>query len=244
MLVPPDQRGRAIALVFGGFTVATVLGLPLGTLLGAAIGWRAALAVLGIVALAAPVILWRVLPADLFTKTIMRADWARLLGSRAILLALALTLAFPGAVGWAATTPGGRGGKIIRVTTLAPDGPGSFKAAIEEKGPRIVVFEVGGVIDMGRKEISIREPFITIAGQTAPSPGITLIKTGMNVRTHDVIVRHIRIRSGADGQPKRSGWEPDAFGTVSAFLLSTSRVRNLRFLKTTGITGSLGAGPN
>jgi multidrug resistance protein len=92
MLVPPDQRGRAIALVFGGFTVATVLGLPLGTLLGAAIGWRAALAVLGIVALAAPVILWRVLPADLFTKTIMRADWARLLGSRAILLALAVTL--------------------------------------------------------------------------------------------------------------------------------------------------------
>jgi hypothetical protein len=126
-------------------------------------------------------------------------------------------LAFPGAVGWAATTPGGRGGKLIRVTNLNADGPGSFKAAIETKGPRIVVFEVGGVIDMGRKEINIREPFLTIAGQTAPSPGITLIKTGMNVRTHDVIVRHIRIRTGADGQPKRSGWEPDAFGTVSAY---------------------------
>ena len=125
-------------------------------------------------------------------------------------------LAFPGAVGWGATTPGGRGGKIIRVTTLDADGPGSFKAAIEAKGPRIVVFEVGGVIDMKRKVLDIREPFITIAGQTAPSPGITLIKTGLNVRTHDVVVRHIRIRTGADGQAKRSGWDPDAFGTVSA----------------------------
>jgi hypothetical protein len=124
--------------------------------------------------------------------------------------------AFPGAVGWGAVTPGGRGGRIIRVTTLEADGPGSFKAAIEAKGPRIVVFEVGGVIDMKRKVLDIREPFITIAGQTAPAPGITLVKTGLNVRTHDVVVRHIRVRTGADGQAKRSGWDPDAFGTVSA----------------------------
>jgi hypothetical protein len=129
---------------------------------------------------------------------------------------LAQELAFPGAVGWAATTHGGRGGKIIRVTNLDADGPGSFKAAIEAKGPRIVVFEVGGVIDMKRKVLDIREPFVTIAGQTAPSPGITLIKTGLNIRTHDVVVRHIRIRTGADGQAKRSGWDPDTLGTVSA----------------------------
>ena len=130
--------------------------------------------------------------------------------------AIAQQLAFPGAVGWGAATPGGRGGKIIRVTTLDADGPGSFKAAIEAKGPRIVVFEVGGVIDMRRKVLDVREPYLTIAGQTAPSPGITLIKTGLNIRTHDVIVRHIRVRTGADGQAKRSGWDPDAFGTVSA----------------------------
>ena len=123
---------------------------------------------------------------------------------------------FPGAVGWAAQTPGGRGGKVIRVTNLNADGPGSFREAIEAKGPRIVVFEVGGVIDMARKELEVREPFLTIAGQTAPSPGITLIRTGLDVRTHDVIVRHIRIRTGVDGQAKRSGWEPDAFNTVSA----------------------------
>ncbi|HEX3060845.1 MAG TPA: hypothetical protein VHP62_15875, partial [Usitatibacter sp.] len=125
-------------------------------------------------------------------------------------------LAFPGAVGWAANTTGGRGGKILRVTNLEADGPGSFKAAIEAKGPRIVVFEVGGVIDMKRKELNIREPDLTIAGQTAPSPGITLIKTGLNIRASNVIVRHIRVRTGADGQAKRSGWEPDALGTVSA----------------------------
>ncbi|MDF7776154.1 pectate lyase [Sphingomonas sp. AOB5] len=124
--------------------------------------------------------------------------------------------AFPGAVGPAAETPGGRGGQIIRVTNLNADGPGSFKAAVEAKGPRIVVFEVGGVIDMGRETIEIREPFLTIAGQTAPSPGITLIKTGIDVRTHDVIIRHIRVRTGADNQPKRSGWEADAFSTVAA----------------------------
>jgi hypothetical protein len=65
-------------------------------------------------------------------------------------------------------TKGGAGGRIIRVTTLAPDGPGSFKAAIEAKGPRIVVFEVGGIIDMGGTELVIKEPYLTIAGQTGP----------------------------------------------------------------------------
>src|SRR5688572_20468719 len=134
----------------------------------------------------------------------------------AALSAVAQPLAFPGAVGWAATTPGGRGGKVIRVTTLAAEGPGSLRAAIETKGPRIVVFEVGGVIDFGRSEVDIREPFLTVAGQTAPSPGITIIRGGINIAANDVVIRHIRIRSGADGQAKRSGWEADAINTVSA----------------------------
>lgn len=124
--------------------------------------------------------------------------------------------AFPGAVGPAAATPGGRGGQIIRVTTLAPDGPGSLKAAIDTPGPRIVVFEVGGVIDMGRESLEIKHPYLTIAGQTAPGPGITLIRTGIDVKTHDVILRHLRVYTGVDGQPKRSGWEADAFSTVAA----------------------------
>lgn len=119
------------------------------------------------------------------------------------------------AVGWA-QTQGGRGGAIVRVTTLNSDGPGSLKAALERKGPRVVVFEVGGIIDMGLSNISIREPFVTIAGQTAPSPGISIIRGGLDIATHDVIVQHIRVRPGVSGQAKRSGWEADAISTVAA----------------------------
>src|SRR5689334_19366079 len=75
--------------------------------------------------------------------------------------------AFPGATGWAASTPGGRGGAVLRVTSLAADGPGSLKAALEQRGPRIIVFEVAGIIDLGLTTITIDEPFLTIAGQTA-----------------------------------------------------------------------------
>ena len=113
-----------------------------------------------------------------------------------------------------ANTQGGRGGAIVRVTNLNADGPGSFKSAVERKGPRIVVFEVGGVIDMGLTTLNIDEPFLTIAGQTAPSPGITLIRGGIDIHAHDVIMRHIRIRTGVSGQAKRSGWEADAISTV------------------------------
>jgi hypothetical protein len=122
-------------------------------------------------------------------------------------------LAFPGALGWAAHTPGGRGGQIIRVTTLNAEGPGSFLEAIRTKGPRIVVFEVGGVIDLGQHEIHIDEPFLTVAGQTAPSPGITFIRGGFQIGTHDVVVQHIRVRVGEAGATKKSGWEQDGLST-------------------------------
>jgi len=126
------------------------------------------------------------------------------------------TLAFPGAQGWAANTPGGRGGQILRVTTLAASGPGSFLEAVNAKGPRIVVFEVGGVIDLDLKTVRITKPFLTIAGQTAPAPGVTFIRGGFDIATHDVIVRHIRVRPGDAGQPKRSGVDFDAISTVRA----------------------------
>jgi len=122
-------------------------------------------------------------------------------------------LAFPGAQGSAAHTPGGRGGTLLRVTTLAADGPGSLAAALMAKGPRTVVFEVGGVIDLGMKELRITEPFLTIAGQTAPHPGVTIIKGGLTIATHDVVIRHIRIRPGDGGMAKRSG-DIDAITTV------------------------------
>src|SRR4029450_8750416 len=62
-------------------------------------------------------------------------------------------LAFPGAQGAAAHTPGGRGGKILRVTTLAANGPGSLLAALGTDRPRIVVFQSGRVIDMAEQQI-------------------------------------------------------------------------------------------
>ncbi len=123
--------------------------------------------------------------------------------------------AFPDAQGWAAYTAGGRGGKIIRVTNLKSRGPGSFAAAVRMKGRRIIVFEVGGVIDLQKKSIAITEPFLTIAGQTAPSPGVTFIRGGIDIETHDVIVRHISVRPGEAGAKKRSGWEVDGITTGS-----------------------------
>lgn len=124
-------------------------------------------------------------------------------------------LAFPDAQGWASATPGGRGGRIIKVTTLDSQGPGSFAEAVAASGPRIIVFEVGGVIDLKGSILSIRDPFVSIAGQTAPSPGITFIDGGINVFTHDVIVQHIRVRQGASRHVK--GWEPDAMATIGAY---------------------------
>lgn len=119
-------------------------------------------------------------------------------------------------IDWSAYTDGGRGGEIVRVTTLASDGPGSLREAIARKGPRIVVFEVGGVIDLERETISITDPDITIAGQTAPSPGITLIRGGIDVKTHDVILQHLRIRPGDNDEARASGFAEDSISTASA----------------------------
>lgn len=115
-----------------------------------------------------------------------------------------------------AVTQGGAGGRIIRVTSLAASGPGSLREALAATGPRIIVFEVGGVIDLGRTTLTIRSPNVTIAGQTAPSPGITIIRGGIDIATHDVIMTNIRVYTGVDGQAPRSGWEADAFSTVAA----------------------------
>ncbi|WOI52400.1 hypothetical protein [Parvularcula sp. LCG005] len=125
------------------------------------------------------------------------------------------TRAFPGAVGWTDTV-GGRGGKIIKVTNLNADGPGSLRAALAAEGKRIVVFEVGGVIDLEGANLSIDNPYITVAGQTAPSPGITIIKGGLVIKGHDVIVRHLRIRPGDLGEAPMSGRDIDAITTAAA----------------------------
>jgi hypothetical protein len=119
------------------------------------------------------------------------------------------------ASGWT-RTKGGNGGQVLRVTSLASEGPGTLRAALETTGPRRIVFAVAGVIDLGRKSLSIREPFVTIAGESAPSPGITLIRGGISVSAHDVVIRHIRVRAGADGAAPKSGWEVDGLSTTAA----------------------------
>lgn len=115
----------------------------------------------------------------------------------------------PGLAGYGVETPAGRGGAILKVTTLASDGPGSLRAALETKGPRTVLFEIAGVIDLAEKDLVIAEPFLTVAGQTAPAPGITLIKGALRIQTHDVLIQHLRVRPGDAGKPKKSGWSPD-----------------------------------
>lgn len=105
-------------------------------------------------------------------------------------------LAFPGAEGYGRFARGGRGGRVIEVTNLEDSGPGSLRAAVEADGPRTVVFRVGGTIQLKNKLI-IRNPYITIAGQTAPGDGIAVAGYTFGcLGTHDVIMRYVRIRVG------------------------------------------------
>lgn len=104
--------------------------------------------------------------------------------------------AFPGAEGGGAFTAGGRGGKVITVTSLADRGPGTLREACETGGARIVVFNVAGVIEL-QSPISIKAPYITIAGQTAPGNGVCVTGASFLIDTHDVIIRHMRFRRGA-----------------------------------------------
>ncbi len=129
--------------------------------------------------------------------------------------------AFPGAEGYGQVARGGRGGVIMQVTTLADSGPGSLRACIDARLPRVCVFRVGGVIRFTSKRPIIRNPYITIAGETAPGGGILLTHAGgpdgltpLVVKdSHDVIVRHIRVRPDRRGAIR---------GSNSAFTIENS----------------------
>jgi formylglycine-generating enzyme required for sulfatase activity len=129
----------------------------------------------------------------------------------AMLLGLAITAiaaddllpAFPEAEGFGAFTPGGRGGRVLFVTTLedydpahgeAPI-PGSLRAALTASGPRIVLFRRSGTVYL-KENLTVSQPYLTIAGQSAPGDGICLARSQFRINTHDVIVRHLRFRLG------------------------------------------------
>src|SRR5207249_2366356 len=117
---------------------------------------------------------------------------------------------FPGAEGYGTTTPAGRGGRVIQVTNLNDAGPGSFRAAVQTAGRRTVIFDVSGTITLTSdvfisNAVNANDPgdgtkdFLTVAGQTAPSPGITIRGAGLVIRASDVLIQHLRIRPGVLG---------------------------------------------
>jgi hypothetical protein len=103
--------------------------------------------------------------------------------------------AFPGAWGGGMYSFGGRGGKVLVVTNLHDSGPGSFREACETPGPRIVIFNVAGIIRL-QDHLRVRAPYITIAGNTAPGDGVCIAGNTVELETHDIIVRHLRFRRG------------------------------------------------
>jgi hypothetical protein len=114
---------------------------------------------------------------------------------------------FPGAWGGGMYSFGGRGGKVYVVTSLEDAGPGTLREACNAIGPRIVVFNVAGVIHL-KNRIRVRAPYITIAGQTAPGDGICVRGATFGVDTHDVVIRHLRFRRGETNVANRD----DALG--------------------------------
>jgi len=103
--------------------------------------------------------------------------------------------AFPGAEGGGKFSFGGRGGKVFVVTSLADSGPGTLREACESAGPRIVVFNIAGIIHQA-KPIYIEAPYLTIDGHTAPGDGVCVADNGLVDNAHDIVIRYLRLRRG------------------------------------------------
>ena len=106
-------------------------------------------------------------------------------------------LAFPDAEGYGRFARGGRGGKVVAVTNLNDSGPGSFREAItNDIGPRTIVFNTSGVIQL-QSRLVLSQPYVTVAGQTAPGKGICIRSAPFGVTGNDAVVQNLRVRIGA-----------------------------------------------
>ena len=126
-----------------------------------------------------------------------------------------IVTAFPGAEGAGKWTRGGRGGTVYEVTNLNNSGTGSLREAVQGTGPRIVVFRVSGTIAL-QSHLNINNPYITIAGQTAPGDGICLKDYGLVVNTSEVIIRFLRVRTADNGG---AGFDTITVGSGSNIIL-------------------------
>ena len=103
---------------------------------------------------------------------------------------------FEGAEGFGASTTAGRNGEIVKVTNLNDSGVGSLRYALENvHGPRTIVFDVSGTITL-KSQILVQDPYVTIAGQTAPGDGITLEGSRIRFKAGEALVQGLKFRPG------------------------------------------------
>ena len=161
----------------------------------------------------------------------LHARTRRIMTNLLLLAAAVLTLGatqaqavpvIPGATGYGMETPAGRGGTVYKVTNLNADGTGSLKACVDGKTARVCVFEVSGTIRL-TADMMIRNGNLTIAGQTAPSPGIMVRGGALRIQASDILVQHIRVRVGDDP----NGPDPDNRDALKIEGSSSKPVKNI-----------------